>query len=214
MKQKTAFAIASGLTAFLLVGAGSFVTLIRQQTAPHVDSVAAVAARPAPATTAPVAATAQGSTKPVAILSTKTDDSEALRVEFAKREAEYKALIEQANTALEQANADKLALVERAKKGNVVYIKAAGVRTKLSAKRARAIAQSTTPGVKAVTAELVKYNGSIAFEVALNTGAKVYVNASSGDVLFNTASLVAAPSRSGQHNYKPCSAASARCRAG
>lgn len=62
---------------------------------------------------------------------------------------------------------------------------------KVSPDQAAAIALNTAPGaVISGSAELVSFQGAIAYEVTLNTG-KIYVDANSGQVLYNSVAAAA-----------------------
>ncbi len=200
MKHQTAVAIASGITAFMLVGGGALVTALRMptsaltQAAPAESADAPVSAPDAtiesfavqPA--ALVASTSLSAPAPVAMIpadaasTTDADASLALQAEFAKREADYLKTIAEANQRIEQANANTQMLAKRLVTGNVVYIKAATARYAVSTKRASQIALATATGSKLRKTELVKYNGVVAYEVLLDKGV-VYINAKNGAVI-------------------------------
>ncbi len=211
MKQRTAFLITSGLTAFLLVGVGMLVGAINTS-----NTATTVSATPVPEATQPaanvsaqslvmpeVAQTPQGVTAPAG---TPTAD---LLVTLAEREAQYRALIEEANRRLAQANqqlanleqqlqeaqasqpaADTKAVTNVAQPAPVVG--QPQPRVALMPQRALEIALIAVPGTVAQRMpEPVDFQGAVAYEVLLNTGA-VYVDANSGVILYNGAVAQAA----------------------
>lgn len=199
--QRTALLIAGGLTAFTLVGLGALAGRLSTG-APQPTATPAGAS--APETNAPIVDAVE---QPA---SASTDSASAAR------EAQYQALIEEANRRIEAANR-QLAQMEQqlaaaqaapAETGNLTAAaqaqtapaapasnSAPGVA--ISAQRALEIAQASTPGAVAQRLpELVSFQGVIAYEVAFNTG-MVYVDANTGAVLYNGALTqpVAGPTR-------------------
>lgn len=205
INQRTALLIAGGLTAFTLVGLGA---LAGQLNTGASLATATPAGASVSATSAPIVNAVEQPTSAPAGAST---DSAS-----AAREAQYQALIEEANRRIEAANR-QLAQMEQqlaaaqaapAETGNLTAAaqaqtapaapasnSAPGVA--ISAQRALEIAQASTPGAVAQRLpELVNFQGAIAYEVAFNTG-MVYVDANTGAVLYNGALTqpVAGPTR-------------------
>lgn len=201
MKQRTALLIASGLTAFVLVGVGA---LIGSLNATNSRTAAASATPQVLAQPAQVVLAAPSS------ISTGTPQPS-----FVEREAQYRALIEEANRRLEQAN-QRLTELERrlqdAQSAQPPSVADAVINPSqpapamaqpqassptqlqvvLSPQRALEIALAAAPGTVAQRMpELVDYQGAIAYEVLLNAG-PIYVDANSGVILYNGAIVPAA----------------------
>ncbi|MFN3706308.1 MAG: hypothetical protein ACK4WM_10005 [Thermoflexales bacterium] len=249
MKQRTAFLIASGLTAFLLVGVGMLagrLDLSNNGAASPTETVESAAeALPAqpdlspaaeqmpgasgpsrPATTPQLPTTAglpplpSAATKPaVQAMETRppaatdapppTPTADAIAV-LTEREAQYRALLEEANRRLEEAN-QQLAKLEQqleavqatqsapAPVANASRSQATQrprvqpapaqpqpvIQAALTPQRALEIALITAPGTVAQRMpELVDFQGVVAYEVLLNAGT-MYVDANSGAILYN-----------------------------
>ncbi len=251
MKQRTAFLIASGLTAFLLVGVGMLagrLDLSNNEAASPTETVESAAealpaqpdlsqaaeqtpvapglAQPAttlylpttstagllplPSTATEPAVQAMGTQAPAttdALPSAPTADAIAVLTE---REAQYRALLEEANRRLEEAN-QQLAKLEQqleavqatksapAPVANASWSQATQrprvqpapaqpqpvIQAALTPQRALEIALITAPGTVAQRIpELVDFQGVVAYEVLLNAGT-MYVDANSGAILYN-----------------------------
>jgi hypothetical protein len=201
MKQQTAFALAGGMTAFLLVAGSAVVTSWRANAATAQDAAQAAAKTAstttvqAPAPAATPLAEAITAPQPQVTVAPTADASAALQAAFATREAAYQQRISEANALLEQSNADKQALAERVATGNVVYVKPAAVRYPVSLRKAQQLALTAAKPVNAESrvkrTELVKFKGVVAYEVSLSKGI-VYVDARTGVVLLNSLAPAAA----------------------
>jgi uncharacterized membrane protein YkoI len=113
---------------------------------------------------------------PPAPTSTAVPTEDALAL-LQERDAAYQQLLAQANAQLEAVYAQQTA--EPTAVPTPEY--------PVSADQASMIAMGKVPGATLVTApELVNFQGTVAYEVVLNRG-KVYVNATTGTVLYNGA---------------------------
>lgn len=182
---RKALLIAGGLTAFTLVGLGALAGQLSS------GAAASTAATSAVETVAPIADTA----------------GSAANGDFAAREAQYQALIQEANRRIETANRQlaemeqQLAAAQTAA-GATANIMAQAALTQsvtteatISTQRALEIAQASAPGAVAQrTPELVTFEGALAYEVTFDTGT-VYVDAGSGAVLYNGTQATAGPTR-------------------
>lgn len=184
MRQQTAFAIACGVTAFLLVGGSAVITNWRSSAA--AADIAAVSPSPAPT-------------------ATTADAARQERAVFLAREAVYQQRLAEANRRLAEANqrlsaASATIAAEPAVVATAVVaeqaadqpITAARTRTKqkplqITADKAGqiALAIGSRNGAASVQRnELVLFQGVPAYEVVLANGV-VYVDAASGSVLFS-----------------------------
>lgn len=101
---------------------------------------------------------------------------------WMEREAAYQELIREANVKLEQAYAQQEAVAATAP-ADAAYA--------ISAEQAAEIALQAVPWAKLLRpAELVDFEGVVAYEVALNVGV-IYVDANTGDILYNGAVVIA-----------------------
>lgn len=104
-----------------------------------------------------------------------------------QREAEYQRLLAQANAQLEQAYTQQTAQPTSVPKPEYP----------ISADQAAMIAMGKVPGATLMsTPDLVNFQGTVAYEVVLNRG-KVYVDATTGTVLYNGAAAVESVVQSG-----------------
>jgi uncharacterized membrane protein YkoI len=166
MSQRMTILIAAGLTAFLLVVGGAVAGQFVQPTA-----VVATTEEP---TVAPVEAAA-------------SPDVQA----WMEREAAYQELIRQANEKLQQAYAQQaqVAATSPAPDPALAYA--------VSPEQAAEIALQAVPGAVLLRpAELVNFQGVMAYEVALDKG-MVYVDANTGEILYNSTVIVADDNSSG-----------------
>jgi uncharacterized membrane protein YkoI len=157
MNQRTLLTIAAALTAFVLMGAAVVATRLAQPA----DTAQAVPAAQTPALAPSEAA-------------------------YQQRLADYEAALAEANRRLELANQQ---LAEQAKvAADAASAGAATAATfAVSAERAQSIALEAAPGATLTKpAELVRYQGTPAYEVVLDRGT-VYVDAQSATVLANGA---------------------------
>ena len=162
MKQQTAFVIACGFTAFLLVGGSAVVTNWRDRTTD------ATAAEPALTQTAPVNAAAQE------------------RAVFLAREAVYQQRIAEANRRLTQSATVVAAAAATSTAASAVTNVAANPAPQIPVMQAARIAvteaMAHSADAQPQRAELVNFQGAIAYEITLNNGV-VYVDAASGTIL-------------------------------
>lgn len=110
-----------------------------------------------------------------------------------QRDAEYQSAIQQANDRLAQANLQ----LRQAYSAAAARPAAPPPPTYLSAERAAQIAALVAPGASlAGMPELVNFQGAAAFEVVLDAGT-LYIDAASGQVLFNGVPTMVAASGGG-----------------
>ena len=171
MSQRTAILIAAGLTAFLLVVGGAIAGQLVNPTA-----TLAAPEEPVPGS---VVSPVEAQTSP---------DVQG----WMEREAAYQELIREANQKLEEAYAQQEAAAA------TVPAEAAYA---ISAEQAAEIALQAVPWAKLLgPAELVDFQGVVAYEVALNVG-MVYVDANTGDILYNGAVVMSDDSSSGDSGF-------------
>jgi uncharacterized membrane protein YkoI len=163
MTQRTILLIAAGLTAFVLVLLGGLATYLTQPAAPPVFAVAAGEPGPAgPAALAP------------------------------EREAAYQQALREAQARLEEANYRLAQAATPPAAGPTAAPTAAPTAPPaptyaVSADQAVQTALGSAPGAVLVDSpELVRYQDRVAYEVLLDRG-PVYVDATSGQVLYNGA---------------------------
>ncbi len=172
MKQRTALMIAAVVTAFLLVTAGGV--------------LARVALTSASTGTADAATTTD-----VANTAALDPQVEAL---VQQREAQYQAQLTAANNKLQEAYAQQQALalqLQQAQSAAQSASAASAATTStgyaITPEQAVLLALSAAPGNSAAyLPDLVSFQGIPAYEVALS-GGLVYVDATTGDVLYNGA---------------------------
>jgi uncharacterized membrane protein YkoI len=122
---------------------------------------------------------------------TETVDESQLQQAYMEREATYQAIIADANQQLEQANLDLQALSNRVtqlQQAQPVNTSVSATQYPISEAQAIEIASEVTTDEDKVTdpkAELVDFEGSVAYEVIFN-GGPVYVDASNGSILYNS----------------------------
>jgi uncharacterized membrane protein YkoI len=167
MKQHTLLGIAAALTAFVLVVIGALVGQVSQTGAPTPTDTVIVP------TAAPVSA-------PVALDPTV----EAL---IREREAAYQQALAEANRRLAEANRHlEAANRQIAQQTNQQQSAPAQPTYPISTEQAQTIALSLANGATLTKpAELVRYQGTPAYEVIFDRGA-VYVDAQSGAVIAST----------------------------
>ena len=197
MNNRTTFAMAAGLTAFILALIGGLAFFLAQGSPDASVSSTALAAQVA--TNTPQA-------DPAASGATIEEQVQAL---VNEREAAYRDQLQRANQQLIEANA-KLEAMD----SYISSLKAAQVptapptqavvppppapdlqspATALSADQATAIALQAEPGaLVSRAAELVSFKGVTAFEVGLDSG-MVYVDANTGQLLYDSAVVNSAP---------------------
>jgi len=116
----------------------------------------------------------------------QTDNQDQIEV-YQQREEEYQRLLNQANQQIEQANADLQALQTQNQAAPAAEVQAsAPASTTISSEQADEIAhQVVEEGHAQLQASgLVNFEGKTAYEVVFDNGS-VYVDAMSGEVLFN-----------------------------
>ncbi len=191
INQRTALVIAGGMTAFTLVGLGALAGQLSNATSQ--------------ATPTPAAATVPQIVAPITNAPAEQSVNAGADSALSAREAQYQALIQEANRRIEEANRrlaqmeQQLAEAQAAPPAAVNIMaeaqpqapaapsESAAPGVAISAQRALEIAQASAPGAVAQRLpELVNFQGAIAYEVAFNTG-MVYVDANSGAVLYNGA---------------------------
>ncbi len=247
MKQRTAFLITTGLTAFLLVGVGMLASRIdlsnngaasptetvesaaealpaqpdlspaaeqmpvapglsQPATTPQLPTTAGLASLPSSATEP--AGQAMETQPPAATDAPPPTPTADVIAVLTEREAQYRALLEEANRRLEEAN-QQLAKLEQqleavqatqsapAPVANASQSQATQrprvqpaqpqpvIQAALTPQRALEIALITAPGTVAQRMpELVDFQGVVAYEVLLNAGT-MYIDANSGAILYN-----------------------------
>ncbi len=175
MNQRNAFILATALTAFVLVLIGG---------------VAARAAGQPATPTAP--ATATTATDPTA--------DPAVQAAIQQREAAYQQLIQQANERLQQAyqQLNQTAGQPQPQTQPVAPAAPDASAYAVSPQMATMIALTAAPGAALTRApELVNFQGSVAYEMLLDRGT-VYVDANSGQVLYNGAAAASGGRASGE----------------
>jgi uncharacterized membrane protein YkoI len=173
MKQRTALLIAAAMTSFLLVAAGGI--LASAATAAPADAAGAAV---------PVTETAQLAAEPQPAA---TSDLEA------QREAEYKALLQQANERIQQANQRITALTEQLQQAQQppAASPAQAPEYAVSPDLAAAYALQLAPGATLLGApELVDFQGTAAYEVRLDRG-NLYIDATTGRVVYDGVNMAA-----------------------
>lgn len=195
INQRAALLIAGGMTAFTLVGLGALAGQLSNTTAQPAATPAVVIATDA---VAPAIHTAE---QPVSLPAGSNADSA-----FSAREAQYQALIQEANRRIEEANRRLAEMEQQLSRGQAAPAETVNVMAQTPAQagpaqapnnsvpavallpqRALEIAQTSAPGAVAQRLpELVNFQGTVAYEVAFNTG-MVYVDANSGALLYNGA---------------------------
>ncbi len=114
-----------------------------------------------------------------------------LAAQLQAREAEYQALIEQANAQLSAAGST--ATPDAAQASNQPATPAYPVSPDTSA----SIALQAVPNSYLIqTPDLVSFQGTVAYEVTLNSGL-VYIDATTGQILYNSALAVSGNRRAG-----------------
>ncbi len=173
MTQKTALILSVVLTAFVLAVGGGIVARVSQ-------TAAAPLAAPTAAPTAPA---------PTADVSAQVQDL------LQQRDAQYRALIDQANQRLATMN-QQLAAAQAAQAAPAPAKSAAAATTAqaaqaaqpsiaLSAESARNIAITAANFATMIREpELVRFEGKVAYEVGFTRGV-IYVDANTGEVLYN-----------------------------
>jgi uncharacterized membrane protein YkoI len=179
MSQRIALILSAGLTAFVLVVAGAVVGRYTMQQQSAADATTQATSDPA-VTQAPADAAAAA---------TPTTDIQV----YQQREAEYQALIAQANQRLEQAYSQM--------NSQTASQSATPSVTSITPDMAVTIALKAVPGATLIgQPQLLTYQNKLAYQVTLNRGL-VYVDANSGQILSNSAKVQIA-SAGGGHSEK------------
>lgn len=172
MTQKTMLILSAVLTAFVLVVGGGLIARVSQP-----EAASAVAPATAPLAGVPPAS------------SSTTDVTAQVQELMQQREAQYRQLIDQANQRLEAMN-QQLAAAQTASAPVPAApapapARSAAPQITLSPDAARDIAVQAANGATLIRqAELVRFEGKVAYEVGFTRGA-IYVDANTGAVLFN-----------------------------
>jgi hypothetical protein len=159
VKQKTALIIAAGVTAFMLVTAGAVIRTASSQ----------------PQRTVAQSASTPSSIDTIAAPPTATTN------------AQYIQLIDEANSRIQQLKDENVKLrqaLEQAKAGDNMAAASAPAAGQISADAAMQAALTLAPGAQLLSLpELVDFQGTTAYEVALDAGT-VYVDAASGQPIY------------------------------
>lgn len=185
MSQRPAMLVATALTVFVVIAIVGVVWQLFQKST--VDTMALQVAAPVQATDL------AGETKAV------TGPTEA---QIAERETAYQQLVQQANQKLEEAYKQQQELskelaAEKAKQAAAVVVPPpapaqASLQPKynLSPDQAAQIALEAEKGAVLVKpAELISFQGAVAYEVTLDRGL-VYIDANSGKVIYDSAAVI------------------------
>jgi hypothetical protein len=198
VNNRTTFAIAAGLTAFILALIGGLAFFLAQGSPDASASSTALAAQ---------VATSTPQADPLATSSASIN--EQVQALVNEREAAYRDQLQRANQQLTEANAKLQAMdsyinsLEAAQAPTTPPTQAAAPpsstpslqahATTLSADQATAIALQAEPGaLVSRAAELVSFKGVTAYEVGLDSG-MVYVDANTRQLLYDSAVVNAAP---------------------
>jgi uncharacterized membrane protein YkoI len=198
VNNRTTFAIAAGLTAFILALIGGLAFFLAQGSPDTSASSTALAAQ---------VATNTPPTDPLAASGPTID--EQVQALVNEREAAYRDQLQRANQQLIEANAKLEAMDSYINSLKAAPAPAApptqavvppppaqapqAPATALSADQATAIALQAEPGaVVSRAAELVSFKGVTAYEVGLDSG-MVYVDANTGQLLYDSAVVNSAP---------------------
>ena len=189
MSQRTAMLVATALTVFVVIAIVGVVWQLFQKSTVDTLALQVAASAPASAQTTDLA----GETKAV------TGPTEA---QIAEREAAYQQLVQQANQKLaesykQQQELSKELAAEKAKQAAAVVAPPpvpaqADLQPKynLTADQAAHLALEAEKGAVLVKpAELISFQGTVAYEVTLDRGL-VYIDANSGKVLYDSAVVI------------------------
>ncbi len=179
MSQRTALLAATALTVFVMILMVGVVWQVFQKS--NVNTLGLQLA--APAQTSEIAGEPQAVSGPT-------------QEQIAQREAAFQQLIQQANQKLaqsyqQQQDLSKQLQAEKQKQAPPKVASASQpIKYKVSAEQATSIALAAEKGaVLTKPAELVSYLGAAAYEVTLDRGV-VYVDANSGEVLYDSAVVI------------------------
>lgn len=169
MTQKTTLLISALLTAFVLVIGGGVMARVSQ-----VDTASAASVP------APTAST--------------VDVNAQVQQIIQQRDAEYRKLIDEANRRLQAMNQQQTAAAQTAPvAAQPARSQSAAPQFAVSADMAASIAGQAAGGAPITRApELVRFEGNVAYEVLFAKGA-IYVDANTGQVLFNGTQRAPAP---------------------
>ena len=204
MNQRTALLAATALTVFVMILMVGVVWQVFQKS--NVNTLGLQLN--APAQTSEIAGEPQAVSGPT-------------QEQIAQREAAFQQLIQQANQKLaqsyqEQQDLSKQLQAEKQKQAPPKIASASQpAKYKVSAEQATSIALAAEKGaVLTKPAELVSYLGAAAYEITLDRGV-VYVDANSGEVLYDSAVVIVVRdsgggggNNSGNANSKPSAPAS------
>ncbi len=169
MTQKTTLLISALLTAFVLVIGGGVMARVSQ-----VD-------------------TASAASVPVPTASTVDVNAQVQQL-IQQRDAEYRSLIDEANRRLQAMNQQQAAAAQTAPvAAQPARAQSAAPQFAVSADMAASTAAQAAGGAPITRApELVRFEGNVAYEVLFAKGA-IYVDANTGQVLFNGTQRAPAP---------------------
>jgi uncharacterized membrane protein YkoI len=106
-----------------------------------------------------------------------------LMAQLQAREATYQAMIDQANAQMQATDPAAAATSTLAPEPTAIQYP-------VSPDMAIYLAQSVSPNSYLIlTPELVSFQGTVAYEVTLNTG-RIYIDANSGQILYNGAAVL------------------------
>ncbi len=192
MSQRTALLVTTALTVFVMVMLSGIAWQVFQKTSLGTQALQSTAAPQANAVTQP--AVAQPAEAPAAA-------DPVTPQQAADREAAFQQLVQQANTRLDQAYKQQQALTKEIEDQKAAAQTRAAVPQqpiyKVTPEQALAIALATVPGSNALKpAELVSFHDLPTYEVTLDKG-MVYVDANSGEVVYNSAAVIVVRNGSG-----------------
>ncbi len=169
MTQKTTLLISALLTAFVLVIGGGVMARVSQ-----VDTASAASVP------APTAST--------------VDVNAQVQQLIQQRDAEYRKLIDEANRRLQAMNQQQITAAQTAPvAAQPARAQSAAPQFAVSADMAASTAAQAAGGAPITRApELVRFEGNVAYEVLFAKGA-IYVDANTGQVLFNGTQRAPAP---------------------
>lgn len=180
MSQRTALLVATALTVFVMITmVGLAWQVFQKATVNTLALQESVPAQPTESVSAP---------QPVA--------APTEQEQIAQREAAFQQLVQQANQRLEQAYKQQQDLTKELaiEKQNKVAKAPAAVsqqpKYNVTAQQAASIALAAEQGAVLVKpAELISFQGAIAYEVTLDRGL-VYVDANTGKVIYDSAAVI------------------------
>jgi uncharacterized membrane protein YkoI len=186
MSQRTALWIATALTVFMLMVMGGVMYQVFQKSVSNVQGLQ---------TSAP----AQNNTSADA---PQMANDQGLWEQIAQRESEFRDLVQQANQKLDESYKQQQELTKQlqaiqAQQANERPQAVQQPQYAVSAQNAIAVALQAVPGAILVRPpELINFKDTPAYEVTLDQGV-VYVNATTGEILYNSAAVIVVRSGGG-----------------